>query len=88
MVSIVVPVYNVEKYLVRCIESILSQTYTDIELVLVDDGSVDKSAEICDRYGFLDSRVKVYHKKKWRGKLCKKFWNRKVKWKLHCFYRL
>ena len=63
MVSIVVPVYNVEKYLVRCIESILSQTYTDIELVLVDDGSVDKSAEICDRYGFLDSRVKVYHKK-------------------------
>ena len=49
--------------MVRCIESILSQTYTDIEIVLVDDGSVDKSAEICDRYGFLDSRVKVYHKK-------------------------
>lgn len=49
-VSIIVPVYNIEKYLNRCIDSILSQTFTDFELLLVDDGSKDKSGDICEAY--------------------------------------
>lgn len=61
-VSVVLPVYNVEKYLERCINSIVEQTYTDIEIILVDDGSPDNSPEICDQYAQRDSRVKVLHK--------------------------
>lgn len=60
--SIVVPVYNVESYLVRCIESVLLQTYADFELVLVDDGSSDESGNICDSYAEKDCRIKVIHK--------------------------
>ena len=63
MISVIVPVYNVEKYLDRCIQSILSQIYTDFELLLIDDGSTDSSGVICDRYAELDSRVRVFHKK-------------------------
>ena len=55
------PVYNVEKYLNRCVESILSQSYKWIEIILVDDGSPDKCPEICDEYASLDSRVQVIH---------------------------
>lgn len=62
MISIIVPVYNVEKYLSRCIESIINQTYTDLEIILVDDGSPDGSGKICDDYAALDSRIKVIHK--------------------------
>ena len=62
-VSIIVPVYNTARYLPRCVESILRQTYRDIELLLIDDGSTDKSGSICDRYERRDSRVKVLHKK-------------------------
>lgn len=62
MISIIVPVYNVEKYLRRCIDSILSQTYRDIEVILVDDGSTDSSPAICDEYGEKDSRITVIHK--------------------------
>lgn len=61
-VSIVVPVYNVEKYINRCIESIINQTYKNIEIILVDDGSTDSSGEICDKYSEKDSRIKVIHK--------------------------
>lgn len=61
MISVIVPVYNVEEYLPRCIESILGQTYADLELILVDDGSPDNSGEICDRYAAKDSRVKAIH---------------------------
>lgn len=61
-ISVIVPVYKVEKYLSRCIESILSQTYLDWELLLIDDGSPDKSGEICDLYAMEDLRIKVFHK--------------------------
>lgn len=60
--SVVVPVYNVEKYLRECVDSILSQTFTDFELILVDDGSKDSSGAICDEYAQKDNRVKVIHK--------------------------
>ena len=62
LISIIVPVYNVERYLPRCIESILRQTYTNFELILVDDGTPDRSGIICDRYAEKDSRIKVMHK--------------------------
>ena len=61
-ISVIVPVYNTEKYLDRCIQSILAQTYTDFELLLVDDGSTDSSGAICDKYAEQDSRVRVFHK--------------------------
>lgn len=61
-ISIVVPVYNVEKYLERCIDSILAQTFTDFELLLINDGSKDSSGLICDKYAEKDSRIRVFHK--------------------------
>ncbi|WP_443738958.1 glycosyltransferase family 2 protein [Treponema sp.] len=61
-ISCIVPVYNVEKYLRRCVDSILNQTFTDFELILVDDGSPDNSPAICDEYAVKDSRIKVIHK--------------------------
>ena len=61
-ISVIVPVYNTEKYLDRCIQSILTQTYTDFELLLIDDGSTDSSGAICDKYAEQDSRVRVFHK--------------------------
>ena len=61
-VSIIVPVYNAERTIRRCIESILNQEYTDFELLLVDDGSLDASGAICDEYAGRDSRVQVFHK--------------------------
>lgn len=61
LISIIVPVYNVEKYIARCIESVLSQTYICWELILVDDGTPDKSGDICDFYAGKDSRIKVIH---------------------------
>lgn len=62
IISIIVPVYNVEKYLDRCVESILNQTFTDFQLILVDDGSKDKSPAICNRWSQKDKRIKVIHK--------------------------
>lgn len=61
-ISVIVPVYNTEKYLPRCIDSILAQTFTDFELLLIDDGSKDNSANICDEYAAKDQRVRVFHK--------------------------
>lgn len=62
MISVIVPVYKAEKYLHRCVDSILAQSYTDFELLLIDDGSPDKSGAICDEYVAKDSRVRVFHK--------------------------
>ncbi len=62
-ISIIVPVFNVEKYLAKCIKSILNQIFTDFELILINDGSVDNSGEICDEFAKYDSRIKVIHTK-------------------------
>lgn len=62
-VSIVVPVYNVEKYISTCINSLLQQDYENIEIILIDDGSQDHSSSICDTYARKDTRIRVYHKK-------------------------
>ena len=62
MVSIIVPVYKVEEYLPRCIESLINQTYKDIEIILVDDGSPDNCPKFCDEYAKKDERIKVIHK--------------------------
>lgn len=61
-ISVIVPIYNVEKYLNQCIESIINQSFTDFELILVDDGSPDNCPQICDEWAKKDSRVKVIHK--------------------------
>ena len=60
-ISIIIPVYNVENYIERCIDSLISQSYINLEIILVDDGSTDKSGEICDRYAVVDNRIKVIH---------------------------
>ena len=62
MVSVIVPVYNVERHLPACIESVLGQTYSDWELLLVDDGSTDRSGKICDEYAEQNNRIRVFHK--------------------------
>lgn len=62
LVSVIVPVYNVEKYIARCMESILNQSFKEFEVILVDDGSLDDSGNICDQYALSDERVQVIHK--------------------------
>ena len=62
LISIIVAVYNAEEWLKRCVDSIINQTYSNIEIILIDDGSTDKSASICDEYARLDNRIKVIHK--------------------------
>lgn len=63
LISIIIPIYNVEKYIHRCVDSVMNQTYTDLEIILVDDGSPDNCGEICDEYAMIDNRIKVIHKK-------------------------
>lgn len=63
LISVIVPCYNVMEYLPKCVESILSQTYKNLEIILVDDGSTDSSGKICDGYAAKDNRIKVIHKK-------------------------
>lgn len=63
LISVIVPVYNVERYLPACVESILGQTYANMEVLLIDDGSTDMSGEICDRYALRDRHCKVVHQK-------------------------
>ena len=61
-ISVVLPIYNVEKYLEKCIETVLKQTYSNLEIILVDDGATDSSPQICDRYEKIDDRIRVIHK--------------------------
>ncbi len=63
VISVIVPIYNVEKYLVRCLQSIIKQTYQNLEIILVDDGSTDTSGKLCDKFAEKDSRIIVIHKK-------------------------
>lgn len=63
LVSVIIPVYNVKKYAYQCISSVINQTYKNLEIILVDDGSTDGSGNICDSFGELDNRIKVIHKK-------------------------
>ena len=61
MISVIVPIFNAEKYLHNCVDSILAQTYRDLEILLIDDGSMDSSSAICDKYALMDARVRVIH---------------------------
>ena len=63
LVSVVVPVYNVQDFLEKCVKSIKAQTYQELEIILVDDGSTDRSNEMCDKFAQEDSRIRVIHKK-------------------------
>lgn len=62
LISIIIPVYNVEKYLEKCVDSIINQTYKNLEIILVDDGATDSSGKLCDELAKIDNRIKVYHK--------------------------
>lgn len=59
LITVIVPVYNVEKYLRRCLDSIIRQTYQNLEILCIDDGSIDNSGEICEQYAARDKRIKV-----------------------------
>ena len=61
LISVIIPVYNVEKYLRRCLDSVIAQTYQKLEIICVDDGSIDDSGKICDQYAVRDARIKVIH---------------------------
>lgn len=73
MISVIVPVYNVEKYLEKCVKSVQKQTYRALEIILVDDGSTDESGKICDELKKKDDRIKVIQSKKSRIVSCKKY---------------
>lgn len=63
LLTVIIPVYNVEKYINKCLESIINQTYKNLEIILVDDGSTDNSSYLCDEWQKKDSRITVIHKK-------------------------
>lgn len=63
LISVIVPIYNVEQYLNKCVESIVNQTYKNLEIILVDDGSPDNCPKMCNAWAEKDSRIKVIHKK-------------------------
>ena len=62
LISVIIPVYKVEKYLDKCIDSVINQTYNNLEIILVDDGSPDNCPKMCDEYAKKDKRIKVIHK--------------------------
>lgn len=62
-VSVIIPVYNVEPYIKKCLDSVVNQTYKNLEILLIDDGSTDNSGNICDEYANIDNRIKIFHKK-------------------------
>src|SRR6218665_1159229 len=61
IISIIIPIYNMEQFLERCLDSVVNQTYTSLEIILINDGSTDSSGDICDTYAKEDNRIKVIH---------------------------
>lgn len=88
LISIVVPVYKAEMFLTRCVESVLHQTYTNWELILVDDGSPDRCGAMCDAYARRDARILVIHQKEQGGFRGKKSWNEKLPREVPLFFGL
>ena len=80
-VSIIVPVFNADKYLDKCLNSLTNQTYKDIEIILINDGSTDKSEKIINEYKKIDNRIKVIEQKS-RVYDLKIEWNKKCKWRI------
>ena len=87
-ISVVVPVYNNEKYLKKSIQSILNQTFTDVEIILVDDGSTDSSGYICDEFVEKDSRCKVLHQNNAGVCAARNAGMDGCGWTVYCVYRL
>ena len=81
LISVIVPVYNTMEYLPRCVDSLRGQTYENLEILLVDDGSADESGALCDRYAAEDSRIRVFHK----GIVCRT--SAFLPWKQNAFRR-
>ena len=73
-VSVIIPVYNVEKFILKTVESVMNQDYKDVEIILVNDGSPDNSAQIIDELAKRDNRIICIHKRKWRRLIRKKCW--------------
>lgn len=84
-ISIIIPIYNVEKYIRKCVDSILNQSFKSFELILIDDGSDDKSGEICDEYSKCDSRVRVIHKENTGSANSRNIGIKEAKGKYICF---
>lgn len=86
LISIIVPVYNVEKYLEKCVKTLKEQSYKNIEIILVDDGSTDSSGKLVDRLAINDARITVIHKKNAGLGMAAKYWPRLCDRKICCFY--
>lgn len=85
LVSIIVPVYNVETYVSKCIDSIVNQNYSNLEIILIDDGSKDNSSKICDEWSTKDRRIKVFHKKNGGVSSARNYGIKKSSGKYVCF---
>lgn len=83
-ISVIVPVYKAEKYLKKCLDSIINQTYKNLEIILVDDGSPDNSGKICDEYAKKDKRVRVVHKENGGKSIAKNIGINIATRKIHC----
>lgn len=87
-VSLIIPVYNTEEHLEKCLTSAVLQTYENMEIICVDDGSTDDSGRLVDEFAKQDKRVIGIHQKKQRGKQCQKYWLKNCKRGLHRVYGL
>ena len=76
LISVIVTCYNGEKYIKACLESICSQTYKTLQIIVVDDGSQDKSWDVIQKYASKDTRITAISKKKWRSFFCQKLWTK------------
>lgn len=85
LISVIIPIYNVQQYLSQCVESILAQTYQNLEIILVDDGSTDDSGRMCDNFAEKDSRLKVFHVPNGGPRQSEKYWLRLCYRGVYCF---